>query len=157
MTETSPELTTQERLREQADREYPTAWIPEQPGDELVGVVRAVRPAVHTAYGPVPVVEVEQLGTRAGWSIWLTHTVLRREFIRRRPVPGETLLVRYLGRVQPETGGAAYESYRVVVDRPDENSDVDWRGIAGRYGDLDDAPDDVVYVPAAGEEEDIPF
>jgi hypothetical protein len=153
----SEQQTTSDRLREQADREYPSAWIPEQPGDEIIGVVKAVRPAVHTAYGPVPVVEVEQLGTHAGWSIWLTHTVLRREFVRRRPVPGETLLVRYLGRVLPETGGAAYESYRVVVDRPDENSDVDWHGVAARYGDLDADPTaGFTSVPVA-EEEDIPF
>jgi hypothetical protein len=116
------------RLRAAADREFPQAWIPEQPGDELAGTVTAVRPAVRTAYGPMPVVEVEQLGTRAAWSVWLIHTVMRREFTRHRPTLGETVLVRYLGRVQPEGGGAPYESYRLVVDRPDENSDVDLDG-----------------------------
>lgn len=121
------------RLREQADRGFPTAWIPDDPGQELVGVVVGIKPAVRTSYGHVPVLEVEELRTRTPWSVWLVHVVLRRAVWRARPGVGETILIRYDGRVHPEGGGAPYEMYRVIVDRPDEGNEVDWQAIARRY------------------------
>ena len=65
----------------------------------------------------------------------------------------------------------AYESYTVLVDRPDENTEVDWEAIAQRYdpGALDDeadpqitpGPPDDQYLSgqlAEGpDEDDIPF
>jgi hypothetical protein len=149
---------TAARLRERADRDYPQAWIPEAEGDELVGVVIGVQPAVATSYGPVPVVEVED-GLHTGWSVWLTHTVLRREFERQRVALGETILIRYLGKVTPEGGGPAYESYRLVVDRPDQNTDVDWTAIAERYDGTTITPP-ARSQPAADpprDDEDIPY
>lgn len=151
------EAETRERLRERAERGFPDAWIAKEAGDELAGVVVGIQPAVHTAYGSVPVVEVAELGVGTPWSVWLTHSVLRREFIRQRPAAGETILIRYLGKVTPDTGGASYELYRVVVDRPDEGNDVNWSGIAAKYepdlagrpGPFDDEPPD--------DGEDIPF
>jgi hypothetical protein len=143
---------TRERLQEQADREYGQAWIPQAEGDEIAGVITAIRPVVHTTYGAVPVVELEEIGVRASWSIWLVHTVLRREFVRQRPTVGEVILIRYLGKVSPDGGGAAYESYRLVVDRPDQN-DVDWTAIAEKYDpDLASEP-----VPPATDDESVPF
>jgi hypothetical protein len=124
---------TRARLREQADKEFGSAWIPGDAGEELVGVITAIKPAVHTSYGHVPVVELEELGSHVQWSLWLLHTVLRREVWRARPAVGETMLVRYLGRVHPDGGGPAYESYKVVVDRPDEGNEIDWQAIANRY------------------------
>jgi hypothetical protein len=121
---------TRARLREQAEREHASAWRPEKPGDEVVGVIRTIRASVATAYGPVPVVELEELGSGRPVAIWLIHTVLRNEFTRARPVPGESVLVRYLGKVQPESGGPSYESCKVVVDRLDEHNEVDWDRIA---------------------------
>jgi len=156
-----------ERLREQADRDYPQAWIPEEPGDEIAGTVTAIRPSVHTAYEPVPVVEIVELGGATPWSIWLTHTVLRREFLRQRPLVGENILVRYLGRQQSQGGGPGYAAYKVVVDRFDQGNDVDWAGLAERYDpDLaadqrgrnsnhssDEPPQDRLYT----DDEEIPF
>jgi hypothetical protein len=124
---------TRERLRAAADAGFPAAWIPEEAGDEIAGVITAVRPSVGTSYGPVPVVELKELGASVRWSLWLIHTVLRREFVRQRPAVGETILVRYLGRVKPEGGGAAYEAYKLVVDRPDQGDEIDWTAIAARY------------------------
>jgi hypothetical protein len=141
-------LDTTARLRAQADRDYPQSWIWRRPGDELVGVVTAIRPSVHTAHGPRPVVELEELGTGTAWSLWLIHTVLRNEFARRRPVPGETVLVRYLGRVEPDGGGAPYEDYKVVVDRGAEG--VDWHAIAPEV-----APEP--STPVVDDGDDIPF
>jgi hypothetical protein len=144
---------TRERLHEQADRECGQAWIPQAEGDELAGVIAAIRPVVHTTYGAVPVVELEELGVHATWSVWLVHTVLRREFVRQQPKVGETVLIRYLGKVTPESGGAAYEAYRLVVDRPDEGNDVNWAAIAERFDpDLARQPD-----PPASDDEGVPF
>jgi hypothetical protein len=147
---------TRQRLREQADRGFPAAWIPNEPGDELCAVVTGIKPAVRTSYGPVPVLELEELGTSATWSLWLVHTVLRREVWRARPAAGETLYVRYEGRIQPEGGGAAYEGYTVLVDRPDQGTEVDWAALARRY-DPDVAAEDDPPSPAAEHDEDIPF
>jgi hypothetical protein len=142
------------RLRAQADREHAPAWIPQAPGDELAGVVTAIRAAVPTQFGPAAVVEVAELDTGAACSVWLLHTVLRREFERARVALGETILVRYNGRVAPDGGGAAYESYKLVVDRPDEGSAVDWAAIAERYGDDRDEPTAPAAPPLS---DDIPF
>jgi hypothetical protein len=141
------------RLRKEADREFAPAWRPTQPGDEVAGVVTAIRPSVHTSFGPVPVVELDRLDTREPVAVWAVHTVLRNELARQRPVPGETVLVRYLGTVTPDGGGPSYESYRVVVDRLD--TPVDWSAIgdeqdpalAGATADTDrTAPtDDIPY------------
>lgn len=118
------------RLREQADRAWPEAWKPVQPGDEIVGTVIAIRASVATAYGNVPVIELEELSTGRPAAVWLIHTVLRREFARAKPTPGETVLVRFKGRVQPTGGGPIYADYKVVVDRLDQAADVDWNAIA---------------------------
>jgi hypothetical protein len=149
---------TAARLREEADRDYPDAWIPKAEGDELLGRIVSLRPAVQTAYGPAPVVELEDpLGTT--WSVWLLHTVLRRAFERERPALGELVLIRYVGKVQPDGGGPAYEHYRLVVDRKAEGGEPDWVGMAERYGD-ESAADRVARDnddrPPPGDE-DVPF
>jgi len=158
------------RLREQASKGFGKSWIPEKPGDELVGYVRAVKPAVRTPYGSVPVLELEEPNGTA-WSLWLLHTVLRREVWRVRPIAGELLYVRYDGKITPDSGGAAYESYSVLVDRPESNEPIDWEAIARHYDPdaFEDAPPEITRGPdrdvAAGpgipapeaDEEDIPF
>jgi hypothetical protein len=87
-------------------------------------------------------------------------------------VAGETVLIRYLGRVEPEGGGEPYFNYRVAVDR-EEPKEIDWRAIAAEHGDdLDEIPaaspaiqaqSTAMTPPAAGAEpkvdpdDDIPF
>ena len=157
-----------QRFREQADRGYPDAWVPKEPGEELIGVLVGIKPAVRTSWGPVPVLELEDPQTHASSSLWLLHAVLRRSVWRLKPAVGEMMYVRYDGRVKPESGGMAYESYTVLVDRPDENTEVDWEKIAQRYdpGALDDEddpqitpgpPDDEQLAPPYDESDDIPF
>lgn len=154
---------TRSKMRAAADRGNPQAWMPDKPGDDMLAVVTAIKPGVRTAFGRVPVLELQD-PVGAPWSLWLLHTVLRREVIRARPVVGETLYVRYEGQVRPEGGGAAYENYTVLVDRPDQNGDLDWNQIAAQYGDTDAAdpldqrmpPHPETAGPVEGEE-DIPF
>lgn len=135
-----------ERLRQDADRGYPPAWQPDEPDEEIFGVVVAVRPMAPTVFGPAPIVELEDpTGTR--WSIWLVHTVLRRAFERQRVALGETVLIRYLGKHHPETGGNAYDNYTLVVDRPAPTGQPDWDGISKRY--QDGTLDEEIDPPAA--------
>jgi hypothetical protein len=148
------------RLREQADRGHAPAWIAEQEGDELCAVVTGIKPAVRTSYGHVPVLELEELGSHTPWSLWLLHAVLRREVWRARPAAGETLYVRYDGRVVPEGGGAPYEAYTVIVDRPDQGDELDWDALARRYDpDFAGPPDPAGPPPPAREpgDDEAPF
>jgi hypothetical protein len=161
--ETYPWADVAARLRAKADRGFPEAWMPQAPGDELVGVVQAIKPTVRTSYGPVPVLEIEQPGPNGKtWSVWLLHTVLRREVWRQEPAIGETIYIRYDGRVKPEAGTSAYESYTVLVDRPDQNTEINWRELAEQYdpGVLEPqglTPGPGHDYPPADEADDIPF
>lgn len=125
-----------DRLRQAADQvgEAPPAWQP-QPGDEIVGVVVDVQPSVYTRHGNVPVVTLQ--GPNGGRrSVWLIHTVLRRGFIRANVQLGETVLVRYVGVVQPEGGGQPWHDYRVVVDRAAGGArGPDWQQVAKEHED----------------------
>ena len=129
------------RMREEADRGHPAAWQPEQPDDELFGVLVGVNPAAPTRqYGMAPVVEIEDpAGNR--WSVWLFHKVLRNAFARQDVQVGETVLIRWLGKVRPDGGGNSYDNYAVIVDRPMARGEIDWKSIGARYdGDTDAAP-----------------
>lgn len=110
------------RLKAEADRPTPDAWMPEAPGETLVGTVMKIDIA-QTRFGPAPVV---QLRDEAGvdHSVWLLHTVLRNEFHRKRIVPGELVLVRFDGIKTPE-GRDPYSAYTVKVDRPEQPFDWD--------------------------------
>jgi hypothetical protein len=111
------------RLRERAEREFPDSWVPEQPGEEIAGeLVRYERGT--TSYGE-QVIAVLRTPDGSERSVWLLHAVLRGEFAKLRPRPGELLLVRYEGKRQPAGGGSAYVSYRVEVDRDDGAPDWD--------------------------------
>lgn len=120
-----------ERLNLAADAENPPAWLPETEGEELFGQVVGVNPAVPTKFGSAPVVTIRKPNDELV-SLWLLHTVLRREFLRAEPKIDEYVLVRYQGRVTPEGGGGAYASYAVLVER--EEKGLDWKAIGERYG-----------------------
>jgi hypothetical protein len=123
------------RLREAAEQEHPPAWIPteaDQP-QELLGVFVGINYSAHTAYGNVPVITLR--GPNGGLrSVWLHHQVLRNAFMRERPAIGEMVYIKYLGKVEPKGGGTRYADYKLVVDRPVENTSVDWARLEAQYG-----------------------
>ena len=128
-----------ERMRQAADEGFATAWQPENPDDEIVGVLVKVTMQAPTSFGPAPVVELET-PTGARYSVWLFHTVLRRAFEREAVGLGERVLIRWLGKKTPEGGGNSYDDYRLVVDRPAPKGQPDWKAMADRYGDERDEP-----------------
>lgn len=152
---------TAERMRKRLEEDFPASWQPEAPGDELIGYVRRVVMQAPTSYGPAPVVEIEVPQTGARFSVWLFHKVLRQSFERERVHLGELIAIRYLGEKRPDGGGNAYANYRLVVDRPHDDSEPDWGGMAERYGDESSAPvrrgEPQPDAPYQHDEDDIPF
>jgi hypothetical protein len=121
---------TYQRLRDRATSDAPPAWMPTEEGDELFGTFVDLIPAAPTKFGPAPVVQLAQPSGEVV-SVWLLHSVLRREFERAAPAIGENVLIRYLGMVQPEGGGNPYQTYSLTVDR--KAAPVTWEEIANRY------------------------
>jgi hypothetical protein len=154
-----------ERLRAEAEKEFPPAWRPDQADQpqEIVGRFVELNPSAHTAFGPVPVVTLE--GPQGGMrSVWLHHTVLYNAFIRLRPEIGETVYIHYLGKVEPKGGGARYADYRVAVDRPEAARTADWNLIAASKDGTGveqpataDSGRDPEFTPPAPADDDIPF
>ncbi len=128
---------TYERLEERASRDYPASWIFKEDGPLIVGQFLELAEG-HTEYGSSPIVV---LRTKDGQerSVWLLHTVLRREFARIRPKPAEMVAVRCLGEKQG-AGGQKYVAYRVEVDR-DEKA-LDWDSLTADDPDVDESEDD---------------
>jgi hypothetical protein len=113
-----------DRLRERAKQEYPESWVPDQAGDEIAGeLVRYSRGT--TSYGE-QVIAVLRTPEGVERSVWLLHAVLRGEFAKLRPKPGELVLIRYEGK-RKSAAGNSYVSYRVEVGR-DEPA-PDWEAL----------------------------
>ena len=131
------------KLHERAERQYPESWVPESPGDTIAGEFVRLD-AGTTSYGE-QAIAVLRTSDGAERGIWLLHAVLRGEFAKQRPRPGELVLVRYDGK-RESAAGHSYASYRVEVDR--EQRAPDWDSLT--------AEDD--GTPAAEQDDgDIPF
>lgn len=132
-----------EELLRQLDEGYAPSWIPEKPGDTIVGTL--VRASTgFTSFGPAPVIElVTDDGDR--FSVWLFYETLKSEMRRMKPAPGERVAVRYLGeaQVKNQTKGrkSAYHNYRVAVDRPIGSETVDWNAVLGVMPEQAETPE----------------
>ena len=112
------------RLRDAVRQDFPEAWIPSSEHAELAGeFVRLERGSTIHGAAWIAVVRTEDGSER---SLWLLHTVLRNEFTRLQPKPGELLVVRYLG-AKESVNGQSYEGYRVLVER--EGDAIDWNEV----------------------------
>ena len=134
------------RLREEASKDFPDAWIPSEQEPELSGIFERLSSGT-TAYGKawIAVFRMKDGTERA---VWLLHTVLRNELARVKPAPGELVLIRWEGKKQSGSG-SSYDSYRVVVDRPE--TEASWNEIS-TVADFEPA------APAGGEDDGgIPF
>lgn len=154
------------QLQERADHAAPESWIPEAAGEEIAGELVRYESG-HTAYGRqvIAVVKPPNADER---SLWLLHSVLRAEFAKQRPRPGELVLIRYLGRKQG-ADGTGYAAYRLEIDR--DQAAVDWDAIAdgaieapGLHAPLEQSPPSAPAPQAptepsggTGDDDDIPF
>jgi hypothetical protein len=105
-------------LEERVSAPHPTSWQPKNPEHPqlIVGVMESREPGPDFGYGPHDVV-VLCTPTGERWGVFLMHTVLRDEFDRLQPQPGDLIAVRYEGRVAGGQGANGYEKFRLVVDR----------------------------------------
>lgn len=116
----------EQALKDRLDEGYPEAWIPEQPGDTLVGIFKRLDTA-NTSRGQRYIVV---LGSTRNLdfekAIWLHHTALRNQFRQAAPVAGEMVAVRWDGKKISESTKQEYDGWTVRVDRPQSAEDVDW-------------------------------
>ena len=132
---------------------FAEAWKPE-PGDKLIGTVVDLDER-DSAYGdePYPIVTVQDDdGNELAFHAF--HTVARNELAKQRPAIGDRIGIAYHGK----KNGKNYESYRVIVDRPDsEPKTIDWdkHVTADDEPEQDGEPEDDETPKSASD--DIPF
>ena len=103
----------------QQKKDTSTSWRP-NPGDELLGTFiewSSGKTSRDETYR-IAVIETED-GQRL--AVWLFYAVLREEFEKADPQPGELLLIQ---RSEDRSGanGTTYRMYSVTVDRAEQDS-----------------------------------
>ena len=95
---------------EKFDGTYPESWRPEV-GEILVGTIVRYETG-STNYGSYPICVVRDEQSGAERSVWLLHAVLRDEFEKQKPLPGERCGIKRL----PDSD-KNYKRYVVRIDR----------------------------------------
>ena len=119
---------------------YPAAWIFETDGDEVEGTYLGLGEGPTRGYGYRPFLTIEVAGTpRTVWLLWeaLLNQVLGE--LERRPgnefAPGETIIVKSLGKRTSESSGRKYEDFRAYFPDAPKPSGSDllhrYRGPSG--------------------------
>jgi len=103
-------------LEDQLDTEPAKGWKPIA-GDKIVGTIVGIDERISTYGGTYPVVELETDAGRV--AVHAFHTVLKKELAKLRPVAGDKLGIKYLGR---DAKSGNYENYRVVLERADPST-----------------------------------
>jgi hypothetical protein len=125
------------------DGNYPESWKPEV-GYLCVGELLRYDSG-STEFGDYVIAVIRDDDTGEERSVWLMHEVLRREFAKRRPKPGERLGIKRLD----DDAEKNYKRYALRVDR--EEALPDFNKLAGP---TDHSPDQTVPLV---DEEYIPF
>jgi hypothetical protein len=125
-----PRVKAMKEMEDALDQGNPEPWQPDQVGDQIIGVFRRLEFGFAKHAGQTPIVIIINPITKEERSVWLLHTALRNKVARLAPQPGEMIAIRYLGPVNPEGGGLAYEGYEVKVGRT-SGREVDWSKVGG--------------------------
>jgi hypothetical protein len=103
-----------------SEEEFPESWLPMKHGDQprtLVGEVTDYDLGPDFGWGRKWVATVTDDDGKP-WSVWLSADVLVREFEDQRPMPGERITIRYMGKQdKPKGGGPGYHRFRVTMHR----------------------------------------
>lgn len=139
-------------LTEALDQGTPESWIPKEKGEEIRGTVVGLDQGYSQMSGITPILVIDT-GDGVLRSIWLYGDVLKNLMRRVRPVPGEAIAVRFEGKrksknPRPGTSGE-YNDWRVAVDRPVQQSGIDWESALG--------PRTTPEAAAPDAQEEIPF
>ena len=100
------------RELDDVEDDHPESWIPKV-GDRLVGVLERYETA-GTVHGPALIAIVRDENSNELRSVWVFHTVLRSEFKKQRPQPGERI-----GIKRRRDSNKGYRRYALIVDRTD--------------------------------------
>jgi hypothetical protein len=105
---------------QEPEQEYPESWLPWKDAAQprsLVGDVASYELGPDLGYGRNWICTVTDREGKP-WSVWLSQKVLLGEFEEQRPMPGERIVLRYIGlQEEPKGGGPAYHRFRLTVER----------------------------------------
>ncbi len=108
-----------ERMRSEVtdwDGGFPDYWDP-KPGDALIGTLERYDVGT-TKLGErqIAIVRDEESGELI--SVWLSRSVLKNEFERQAPQPGDLIGLKYFGLQQPrDPNGSEFHKYGLRVSR----------------------------------------
>jgi hypothetical protein len=119
---------TDDDFAKRLDEDFAPAWIPENPGDRIVGVLLRYDEGP-SAYGPQ---KIAVLDTDEGpLAVWLFAAALKQKFGQLGPRPGERIAIKFEGERKSASTGFRYKSFRVAVDRAEEQTAPDFDAWAG--------------------------
>jgi hypothetical protein len=99
------------------DGSPPPLWDPDE-GEQLLGtLVRYETRFSQKMNGDVRVAVVEDIDSDDTWSVFLSRSVLKNEFDKQSPRPGDTVGIKYHGRKTARNGGMEYHHYSLRVAR----------------------------------------
>ena len=105
--------TLETRLNKQSG-EFPPSWYPET-GEILVGELLYYTTA-QTPHGEQRIAVIRENQTEQTYSVWLSRMVLRAEFEKHAPEPGDCVGIKFHGQKTAKKGNP-YFAYSVEVDR----------------------------------------
>jgi hypothetical protein len=98
------------------DGSPPQLWHAEA-GDQLIGELVRLEER-ETRVGTAQVAIIADADSGQLWSVFLTRTVLKNEFERQAPRPGDVVGIKYHGTRPFRSGEGTYHHYTVRVSRP---------------------------------------
>jgi hypothetical protein len=114
----SPEEEQLDRLRrdmEDDDGSPPDMWDPE-PGESLIAELLRYEERT-TKVGPCRVAVVREADSDELYSVWLSRSVLKNEFDKQSPRPGDMLGLKFHGEKSTRNGQSTYFLYSLRVVR----------------------------------------
>jgi hypothetical protein len=114
----TPEEEELDRLRQQLeddDGSPPEMWDPE-PGESLIAELIRYEERT-TKVGPCRVAVVREAVSDELFSVWLSRSVLKNEFEKQSPRPGDMLGLKFFGEKTTRNGQSSYFLYTLRVVR----------------------------------------
>ncbi len=112
-------------MRRALEQPWPEQWLPEQPGDMIVGRLSRVSSSATRHHDNVWILILADLDTGVERAVWVLHEALRAKLKQEAPAIGEVLGIRFEGFGDRGAKGNPPAKYRVLVDRA-AGTRIDW-------------------------------
>jgi len=118
--------------------EFPPIWSPEE-GEKIQGTIRRYSDTELEKSGHTWICAIQTSASEV-LSVFLSPTVLKSEFAKKKPKVGERIIIKFLGTPK----GKAYKKFVVSLpDRPDAASVPDWNELDPDQANYNESvPDD---------------